>query len=32
MFKNMREAGWDQIGLGVECGDQNFLMKQLEKD
>jgi len=25
MFKNMREAGWDQIGLGVECGDPEFL-------
>ena len=25
MFKNMRKAGWDQIGLGVECGDPEFL-------
>ena len=25
MFKAMKEAGWDQIGLGVECGDPEFL-------
>jgi len=25
MFKAMKEAGWEQIGLGVEHGDQNFL-------
>ena len=25
MFEAMKEAGWDQIGLGVECGDPDFL-------
>jgi len=25
MFKAMKEAGWEQIGLGVEHGDQVFL-------
>ena len=31
MFKNMREAGWDQIGLGVECGDPEFLNEVIGK-
>jgi anaerobic magnesium-protoporphyrin IX monomethyl ester cyclase len=31
MFKNMREAGWDQIGLGVECGDPEFLNETIGK-
>ena len=31
MFKNMREAGWDQIGLGVECGDSEFLNNVIGK-
>ena len=31
MFKNMRDAGWDQIGLGVECGDQEFLNEVIGK-
>ncbi len=31
MFKNMREAGWDQIGLGVESGDQKFVNEVVGK-
>ena len=31
MFKSMREAGWDQIGLGVECGDPDFLNNVIGK-
>ena len=31
MFKSMKEAGWDQIGLGVECGDPDFLNKVIGK-
>ena len=31
MFKSMKEAGWDQIGLGVECGDPEFLNNVIGK-
>lgn len=31
MFKAMKEAGWDQIGLGVECGDPEFLNDTIGK-
>jgi len=31
MFKSMKDAGWDQIGLGVECGDQDFLNNVIGK-
>tara|TARA_B100000965_G_scaffold311117_1_gene270613 strand:- start:359 stop:1978 length:1620 start_codon:yes stop_codon:yes gene_type:complete len=31
MFKAMKEAGWDQIGLGVECGDPDFLNNVIGK-
>ena len=31
MYKNMREAGWDQIGLGVESGDQKFVNEVVGK-
>ncbi len=31
MFKAMKEAGWDQIGLGVECGDPEFLNEVIGK-
>ena len=27
----MREAGWDQIGLGVESGDQKFVNEVVGK-
>ena len=27
----MKEAGWDQIGLGVECGDPDFLNNVIGK-
>ena len=31
MYKKMRDAGWDQIGLGVECGDPEFLNDTIGK-
>ena len=31
MFIAMKEAGWDQLGLGVECGDQEFLNSVIGK-
>jgi anaerobic magnesium-protoporphyrin IX monomethyl ester cyclase len=31
MFKAMKEAGWEQIGLGVEHGDQDFLDDVIKK-
>ena len=31
MFKTMKEAGWDHIGLGVECGDPEFLNEKIGK-
>ena len=31
MYKAMRDAGWDQIGLGVECGDPEFLNEVIGK-
>ena len=31
MFKAMKEAGWEQIGLGVEHGDQDFLNDVIKK-
>lgn len=31
MYKNMRKAGWDQIGLGVESGDQKFVNEVVGK-
>jgi len=31
MFIAMKGAGWDQIGLGVECGDPDFLNNVIGK-
>ena len=31
MYKKMKDAGWDQIGLGVESGDQKFVNEVVGK-
>ena len=31
MYKEMKKAGWDQIGLGVESGDQKFVNEVVGK-